>query len=74
MLTNNNVKIINGNGGTSPEQALFEPPHGFFGYSVIGVTQSGAVVLEARGRFITTPDDASGQAQTTVREHRTLHE
>ena len=68
------VQIINGNGGTSPEQAFFEPPHGFFGYSVIGVTQSGAVVLEARGRFITTPDDAPDQAQTTVREHRTLYE
>jgi hypothetical protein len=66
------VQIINGNGGTSPEQAFFEPPHGFFGYTVIGVTQSGAVVLEARGRFITTPDDELGQAQTTVREHRTL--
>jgi hypothetical protein len=65
-------QIINGNGGTSVENDFFEPPHAFFGYSVIGVTQSGAVLLEAWGRFVTTPDDAPGQAQATLREHRTL--
>lgn len=65
-------QVINGNGGTSVENAFFEPPHGFFGYTLLGVTQRGRLVLQAWGRFVTVPDDASGQAQTTLREHRTL--
>lgn len=66
-------QIINGNAGTSPEQEFFEPPHGFFGYSIIGITESGSVVLEAWGRFITSPDDEPNQAETTLREHRMLN-
>jgi hypothetical protein len=65
-------QVINGNGGTSVEDAFFDPPHGFFGYSVLGVTEAGRVVLEAWGRFVTDPDDAPDQAATTLREHRLL--
>lgn len=65
-------QVISGNGGTSPEQAFFMPPHGFFGYTVVGIKQSGAVELESWGRFVTSPDDAPNQAQTTLREHRTI--
>jgi hypothetical protein len=65
-------QIINGNGGTSVENDFFEPPHGFFGYTVLGVTGRGGVVLQAWGRFVTEPDDLPGQAATTLREHRTL--
>lgn len=67
------LQIISGNGGTSPEQAFFLPPNGYFGYTKVGITESGALVLEARGRFITVPDDAPGQAETTVREYRNIH-
>jgi len=65
-------QVINGNGGTSVENAFFEPPHGFFGYTILGVTRSGRVVLEAWGRPVTVPDDAPNQAPATLREHRTL--
>jgi hypothetical protein len=68
------LQIISGNGGTSPEQAFFLPPNGYFGYTKVGITESGALVLEARGRFITVPDDAPGQAETTVREYRNIHD
>ncbi len=65
-------QVINGNGGTSVENDFFEPPHGFFGYSVVGVTGKGRVILESWGRPVTDPDDAAQQARSTLREHRTL--
>jgi len=68
------LQVISGNGGTSPEQAFFLPPNGYFGYTTVGITESGALVLEARGRFITVPDDAPGQAETTVREYRNIRD
>jgi hypothetical protein len=68
------LQIISGNGGTSPEQEFFMPPNGYFGYTKVGITESGALVLEARGRFITVPDDAPGQAETTVREYRNIRD
>jgi hypothetical protein len=66
------LQVISGNGGTSPEQEFFMPPNGYFGYTKVGITASGSLVLEARGRFITVPDDAPGQAETTVREYRNI--
>ena len=68
------LQVISGNGGTSPEQEFFLPPNGYFGYTKVGITESGALVLEARGRFITVPDDALGQAETTVREYRSIRD
>ncbi|MDE0951847.1 MAG: metallophosphoesterase [Halioglobus sp.] len=68
------LQVISGNGGTSVEQTFFRSPNGYFGYTNVGITESGALVLEARGRFITVPDDAPGQAETTVREYRNIHD
>lgn len=68
------LQVISGNGGTGPEQEFFLPPNGYFGYTKVGITESGAVVLESRGRFITVPDDAPGQAETTLRECRSVRD
>jgi hypothetical protein len=65
------VQVIAGNGG-SPTSSAFVSP--YYGYTVIAVTQSGAVTLESWGRPVPTPYAAPPpQPATTLREQLTIY-
>src|SRR5262249_5539787 len=65
------VQIIAGNGG-SPVPSPFASP--YYGYTVVGVTQAGAVTLESWGRPVPTPYAAPPpQPASTLREQSTVY-
>ena len=65
-------QVIVGNGG-STVAAVFNPPIGYYGYTFVGVTRAGAVVVKSFGRPIPTPYDSSDpQPESILRENLTL--
>ena len=64
-------QIIAGNAGSSPDHDW--KTSGYFGFTVISVKRSGAVIAESYGRPIPTPYDLQSPiAQATLRETKSL--
>lgn len=65
-------EVISGNGGSKAEKT-FVKHNGFYGYTVVGSTQSGATVLQAFGRAIPATYDAPPpQPPSTLRAMNVL--
>ena len=54
-FTGNVPQIIAGNGGSPPDKS-WRDSDGYFGYTLVAVTQSGKVTAQSFGRAIPTPD------------------